>query len=91
MAGLSCAITVMERIDGWLREDGECVVAARLAAEYWIHTKAVKVQGATRQLRKEVLMQNMHRLGMQVAELHEWVTEFTLVAHKHKNTGVPGV
>ena len=48
MAGLSCAITVMERIDGWLHEDGERgerVVAARLAAWYWILHKGTEGAG----------------------------------------------
>ena len=86
-------MVVTDRIDGWWNEElehRECTANARLAVCCWIHTKAVEVQGGTRQLRKEALMQNMNRLGMQEAELHEWVTEFALFLHEH-NHGVPGV
>ena len=64
----------MDKIDGWSNEDwehGECVVGARFAACYWIHTKAVEVREGACELREDVLMQSMNRLRMQVAELHE--------------------
>ena len=35
-------------------------------------------------MRKEILMQNMNRLGVQVAEHHKCVSEFTLVLHNHR-------
>ena len=81
-------MVVTDRIDGWWNEElehRECAANARFAVCCWIHTKAVEVQGGTRQLRKEALMQNMNRLGMQEAELHEWVTEFALFLHEHNH------
>ena len=45
-AGLSYAMAILDMIERWTNErndDGACIIGTRLAACFWIHTKAVEI------------------------------------------------
>ena len=46
-AGLTYAMATMDMIERWTNErndDGACIIGTRIAACFWIHTKAVEIE-----------------------------------------------
>ena len=46
-AGLTYAMAIMDIIEHWTNErndDGACIIGTRMAACFWIHTKAVEIE-----------------------------------------------
>ena len=75
-ASLSYAMAIMGLIDVWTNErnhDGACIVGTRLAACFWIHTKAVDIDGEADYWERRELLDNSNWLCLRVVTTHVWV------------------
>ena len=73
---LSCAMTVMDKIEGWEEEDKW--VGSRFAACLWIYTKAVLCDG------QESTQEYLRRRLLSILESNNWVCDDALEDHRRK-------